>query len=69
MYEDLIAILLQKKVNLREEVEKEFAERAAKIDSMLDICGYVEPVEVAEEAEAPASDECVAEGENGTAIY
>lgn len=72
MFNDLIDIMLQKKADLRAEVEREFAERSDKIDKMLDMCGYVEPVEVEkaeEEAEAPASVECVAEGENGTAIY
>ena len=42
MFEDVIELLLVKKANLREEIEREFAHRSAKIDKMLDECGYVE---------------------------
>lgn len=52
MFQDIIELLLQKKANLREELEREFAERSAKLDEMLSVAGYVEPVEeTLEEAE------------------
>ena len=50
MFQDVIDILLQKKVTLREEIEREFAERSQKIDALLEMAGYQEEVEeVAEE--------------------
>jgi hypothetical protein len=55
MFDDVIEILLQKKENLRAEIEREFAERSAKIDSLLTACGYVEPKVV--EEELPIADE------------
>lgn len=63
MFQDIIELLLQKKASLREEIEREFAERSAKIDELLALSGYVEPVpveEVAENAEIPETD-CNAE--------
>ena len=54
MFEDVIKLLLEKKATLREELEREFAERAQKIDNLLDACGYVEPV--AEVVEATAEE-------------
>lgn len=44
-FEDVIELLLTKKANLREELEREFAERSAKIDELLNLAGYVPPVE------------------------
>lgn len=63
MFEDIIEMLLQKKADLREQIEREFAERSAKIDDLLSLAGYVEPVscEVAEVAEDEVIDEAVAE--------
>ena len=60
MFEDVIKLLLEKKATLREEIEREFAARSQKIDKLLDECGYVEPIE---EAEEPAEEvaETVAE--------
>lgn len=49
MFQDVIEILLQKKVTLREEIEREYAERSQKIDALLEMAGYQE--EVAEEVE------------------
>lgn len=73
MFTDIIETLLQKKANLTAEkerrmqealeaVELEFADTANKIDSMLDMAGYVEPV-VEEEPveEVPVDGECVEE--------
>lgn len=53
-YEDIVAFLLQKKTNLREDLEREYAEREAYIDRLLSEAGYVPPVveEVAEQTEA-----------------
>lgn len=49
MFNDVIELLLQKKANLRAEIEREFAVRAVKIDELLKLAGYVETVEVADE--------------------
>ena len=43
MFDDVIELLLGKKSTLREELEREFAKRAEKIDNLLDACGYVKP--------------------------
>lgn len=52
-FEDIIEMLLQKKANLREELEREYAAREAKIDALLDMAGYVPPVvEVVQPEEA-----------------
>lgn len=53
-YEDIVAFLLQKKTNLRENLEREYAEREAYIDRLLSEAGYVPPVveEAAEQTEA-----------------
>ena len=44
-FDDVIELLLHKKANLRAELEREFADRAAKIDLLLDTAGYVPPEE------------------------
>lgn len=49
MFNDVIELLLQKKANLRAEIEREFAVRAVKIDELLKLAGYVETVEVVDE--------------------
>lgn len=49
MFNDIIELLLHKKAKLREEIEREFAVRAVKIDELLKLAGYVETVEVADE--------------------
>lgn len=78
--QDVIDLLLQKKATLTadrdkkvagaiEKIELEFAERAEKIDELLTLAGYVEPLkEVAEEvtAEEVIADE-TAEAEEVTA--
>ena len=52
-FEDIIEMLLQKKANLRDELEREYAAREAKIDALLDMAGYVPPVvEVVQPEEA-----------------
>lgn len=43
--QDIIDLLLQKKAGLREEIEREFAARNQKIDELLDLAGYIPPVE------------------------
>lgn len=43
-FDDIIELLLHKKAVLREEIEREFALRSAKIDELLTAAGYVEPV-------------------------
>lgn len=43
--QDIINMLLQKKADLREEIEREFAARNQKIDALLDLAGYIPPVE------------------------
>lgn len=68
MFEDIIEMLLQKKAILREEIEREFAERSAKIDDLLSLAGYVEPAPVVEApvvevAEDEVINEAVAEYE------
>lgn len=55
MFEDVIQMLLDKKANLREEIEREFAARSEKIDALLDMAGYVAPVE--EEVEESTDEE------------
>ena len=44
MFKDIIELLLKKKANLREELEREYAEREAKIDTLLTAAGYEPPV-------------------------
>ena len=68
MFEDIIELLLQKKDTLREEIEREFAERSAKIDELLSLAGYVEPAPVEEApvvevAEDRVIDEAVTESD------
>ncbi len=55
MFEDVIKMLLDKKATLREEIEREFAARSEKIDALLDMAGYVPPVE--EEVEEVTDEE------------
>lgn len=59
-FEDVIELLLTKKANLREELEREFAERSAKIDELLNLAGYVPPVEEVDET-ADEQEQCDAE--------
>lgn len=47
-FQDVIEILLKKKADLRAQLEREFAERSNKIDELLTVAGYVEPVPVEE---------------------
>lgn len=68
-FTDIIELLLQKKASLDEEMELEieiaisevkakYAERSDKINGMLDLAGYVEPVQEPEvEAEELVGDE------------
>ena len=58
---DIIEMLLQKKANLRADLEREYAERDALIDKLLSEAGYVPPVveEVAEQTEAVDTAESV----------
>lgn len=44
MFEEIINLLLQKKAGLREELEREFAERESKINALLEMAGYTPPV-------------------------
>ena len=54
--QDIINLLLSKKENLRADLEREYAERELKINALLDMAGYVPPVEVtAEPAEENAA--------------
>ena len=68
--QDVIELLLQKKADLNAEreskiaeavkaVENEFADRSVKIDALLDMAGYVPPVE--EPAEVETVEEATAE--------
>lgn len=57
MFEDVIKLLLDKKATLREEIEREFEARSKKIDDLLDMAGYVPPVE-----EEPTDEEAPADG-------
>lgn len=59
-FDDIIELLLTKKATLREELEREFAERSAKIDLLLETVGYVPPVE--EETAEQADGETVGDG-------
>ena len=43
--QDIINFLLNKKAGLREEIEREFEARTSKIDALLNLAGYVPPVE------------------------
>lgn len=52
--QDIIDMLLQKKADLREEIEREFAARNQKIDALLELAGYIPPVE--EIAPGPADE-------------
>ena len=62
--QDIIDMLLEKKKSLREEIEREFEARNSKIDALLDLAGYVPPVEeIADEA----ADETETEGEENSA--
>lgn len=81
MFADIIEMLLQKKADLRAEIEREFAARSEKIDALLNMAGYVEPVveqatdEVAEEvvntetAEAVTDEAVTAEVRNEQVVY
>ena len=67
-FDDIIELLLQKKANLRDEIEREFAVRSAKIEELLTAAGYEPPVEqpeavedVVENAPEQSADEAVAE--------
>lgn len=65
MFQDIIELLLQKKADLREIIEREFAERSAKIDELLALAGYVEPVpEIKEEVENAEETEVPEMGSN-----
>lgn len=80
MFKDIIDILLQKKSTLEadreaekalacERIDAEYADRAGKIDGLLDMAGYVPPVieeapEAAAEAEAVENTPTEAEREN-----
>ena len=61
MFEDVIELLLKKKATLREEIEREFAERSAKIDELLGMAGYVEPAPAEEVPVAEVNEEHTAE--------
>lgn len=49
IFQDVIDILLKKKAELRAEIEREFAARSNKIDELLTLAGYEEPVPEVEE--------------------
>lgn len=51
VFNDIIDILLQKKAALREEIEREFAERSQQIDELLFMAGYDPIQEVTETIE------------------
>lgn len=51
VFNDIIDILLKKKAALREEIEREFAERSSQIDDLLFMAGYDPVKEVAETIE------------------
>lgn len=53
--QDVIDLLLQKKENLRADLEREYAERESKINALLDMAGYIPPVE--ETATEPAPED------------
>lgn len=53
-FEDIIEMLLQKKANLRDELEREYAAREAKIDALLDMAGYMRPAVAAVQPEDAA---------------
>lgn len=79
-FQDIIDSLLQKRANLNAEkearvaaalaaIDNEFAEQSAKIDLLLNECGYVEPVEeVAEELAEPVA-EVTEDQPNGEVVY
>lgn len=62
-FDDVIELLLTKKANLREEIEREFAEREKQIDLLLDMAGYVPPVEEVTDEQAESDAETVAANE------
>lgn len=76
-FEDVIEILLKKKRDLRDEIEREFAARSEQIDELLNLAGYVEPTETVDAApveetvtetaseEEPASEDVT----NGEFVY
>lgn len=43
--QEIIEMLLIKKQNLRADLEREYAERERKINALLDMAGYIPPVE------------------------
>ena len=66
--QDIINMLLEKKKSLREEIEREFEARNSKIDALLDLAGYVPPVE--DTADETADDTTTeGEGNSATVIY
>lgn len=79
-FQDIIDSLLQKKANINAEkearkaealaaIDNEYAEQSAKIDLLLNECGYVEPVEeVAAEIAEPVA-EVTEEQENAEVVY
>lgn len=79
-FQDIIDSLLQKRANLNAEkearvaaalaaIDNEFAEQSAKIDLLLNECGYAEPVEeVAEELAEPVA-EVTEDQPNGEVVY
>lgn len=79
-FQDIIDSLLHKKANINAEkearkaealaaIDNEYAEQSAKIDLLLNECGYVEPVEeVAEEIAEPVA-EVTEEQENAEVVY
>lgn len=69
MFEDVIEVLLQKKAALRDELEREFTERSGKIDSMLALAGYVEPVAEPEKTEDTDKENTVSEQEAAVNPY
>lgn len=62
-FDDVIELLLTKKASLREEIEREFAERAAKIDLLLEMAGYEPPVEEVSDEQAESETETVCASE------
>ncbi len=65
-FDDVIELLLTKKANLREELEREYAERETKIDLLLEMAGYVPPVEEVTDEQATSDAETVVANEQPT---
>ena len=65
--DDIIEKLLQKKASLREDLEREYAERDALLDELLSKAGYVPPVveevDAQSEAAADAAESVTANGQ------